>query len=168
MIIELAGGAGSGKTEIIKNIVRNIVLDYNIAIVNVKPVNIKGEFDKYGAKVIEVNTGDDCLGYNNFKILEEELSDYDIIFLEHPGTYLCKFLSDGIKMAVLSACDGRDVVKKYPYIFQFADIIVITKTDICDEKELKERLMAITSCKNVIPLQENNFEELIVWIKKLL
>ncbi|MCD6512637.1 MAG: hypothetical protein J7K61_03460 [Thermoplasmata archaeon] len=171
MIIEVAGGAGSGKTEVIKKIVDNLSFNYEIAVINIKPLNVKGEFDELGVKVIDYNTGDGCLDYNVFNFLIEKLSNYDIIFVEHTGGYICKFLSNGVKIAVLSACDGSKIIRKYPYIFQFSNIILITKIDICKEERefIAKEIENITTSKYIfLSSNQEPMKELITWIKELL
>jgi len=167
-IIEFCGSAGSGKTMVIEKLINRMRYDYKIAII---VANLIGDddykiFREYGIKTINVNTGNKCFDYGSFEYIKKEIEDAEYIFIENVGSLLCSFINiKHKKIAITSATQGN-IIKKYPLIFQLADVVVISKTDIIENvddiiKSINEISHARILKTNI---NGNGMEELIKWI----
>ena len=169
-IIEFCGSAGSGKTMIIEKLIGKMKYDFEIAVI---VTNLIGDddykvFKEYGIKTINVDTGNKCFDYNSFEYIEEEIENADYTFIENVGSLLCPFINiKHKKIAVISAAQGN-IIKKYPLIFQLADVVAINKTDIV--KDVDDIVKSINEITDAIILKTNingdGIEELIKWITK--
>ncbi len=169
-IIELCGSAGSGKTMIIEKLIAKMKYDFEIAVI---VANLIGDddyrvFKEHGIKTINVNTGNKCFDYGSFEYIEEEIENAEYVFIENVGSLLCPFINiKHKKIAIIDATQGN-IIKKYPLIFQLANVVVINKTDII--KDVDDIVKSIKEITDAIILKTNingdGIEELIKWITK--
>ncbi len=62
-----------------------------------------------------------------------DVSELDLLIIENVGNLVCPSgfdLGEDTRVALLSVTEGEDKPMKYPHIFQSADIVVVTKTDL--------------------------------------
>lgn len=67
-----------------------------------------------------------------------DVSDLDLLIIENVGNLVCPSgfdLGEDTRVALLSVTEGEDKPMKYPHIFQSADLVVVTKTDLADAVE---------------------------------
>ena len=67
-----------------------------------------------------------------------DMSDYDLLVIENVGNLVCPTgydLGEDTRVALLSVTEGEDKPLKYPQLFNSADVVVVTKTDIADAVE---------------------------------
>jgi hydrogenase nickel incorporation protein HypB len=64
---------------------------------------------------------------------EYKPSDFDLVLVENVGNLVCPAefeVGEHAKVALLSVTEGEDKPLKYPIMFQEADCLLITKTDL--------------------------------------
>ena len=171
-IIEFSGSAGSGKTSIIERIIERIKHDYEIAVII---ANFVGDEDskrieKHGIKAINVNTGNKCMDEEMLEYAIREVENVDYIFVENVGSLTCPFIDlKNKKIVIVESVQGSKIVKKFPLIFQTADLIIINKIDLKnDVEEMIKSIKEITDGEILTTSAINNegIEEVIKWIKK--
>ena len=62
----------------------------------------------------------------------------DYLFIENVGNLVCPSswdLGESLRVAMLSVCEGEDKPLKYPSLFNTADIVLLTKTDLAQACE---------------------------------
>jgi hydrogenase nickel incorporation protein HypB len=62
-----------------------------------------------------------------------DLQDFDFLFIENVGNLVCPAsydLGEELRIVLLSVTEGEDKPLKYPTIFNSADVVVITKSDL--------------------------------------
>jgi hydrogenase nickel incorporation protein HypB len=67
-----------------------------------------------------------------------EMSELDLLIIENVGNLVCPTgydLGEDTRVALLSVTEGEDKPLKYPQLFNSADIVVVTKTDIAEAVE---------------------------------
>ncbi len=136
--IDVMGSIGSGKTSLIKAILKNLGMSERVAVIagdlttTIDAERIKEE----GARVIQVNTGKEChldahlIGQAMKKI---RLEGVEILFIENVGNLICpgEFpLGAHKRLVVVSVTEGPYMIVKHPYIFREADVIVLNKIDL--------------------------------------
>ena len=82
-----------------------------------------------------------------------DLDALDLLVIENVGNLVCPTANDlgeGTRVALLSVTEGEDKPAKYPQLFNSADVVVITKTDIAAAVEW-DRDAAIAAIRAVNP-----------------
>ena len=138
LTIDIMGSIGSGKTSLIKAILRKLRMGEKVAVIagdlttTIDAERIKTE----GARVIQVNTGKEChLDANLIRqaIGRMKLDGVKILFIENVGNLICpgEFpLGAHKRLVVTSVTEGPYTLIKHPYIFREADVVVLNKIDL--------------------------------------
>ena len=95
---------------------------------------------QYDVPVIAINTGRSChldskMVAGGIHTLEHQYNpqDFDLALVENVGNLVCPAefeVGEHAKVALLSVTEGEDKPLKYPVMFQQADCLLITKTDL--------------------------------------
>ena len=136
--IDVLGSVGTGKTSLIKLLVRKLKPRYRMAAV---AGDLTTELDamrivEEGVEVMQINTGKECHLDANLlrKALEKlDLENIDLLFVENVGNLVCPAefeIGEDFKLAILSTPEGDDKALKYPLLFHLAKVIVINKSDL--------------------------------------
>jgi len=136
--IDIMGSIGSGKTSLIKAILKKLVMGEKVAVIaGDLTTTIDAErIEVEGARVIQVNTGKEChLDANLIRqaMKRMKLDGVKILFIENVGNLICpgEFpLGAHKRLVVTSVTEGPYTVTKHPYIFREADVIVLNKIDL--------------------------------------
>jgi hydrogenase nickel incorporation protein HypB len=138
LAIDIMGSIGSGKTSLIKAILKRIGMSNSVAVIagdlttTIDAERIEAE----GARVIQVNTGKECHLDANLihKALNRmELDGVKLLFIENVGNLICpgEFpLGAHKRLVITSVTEGPYTLMKHPYIFKEADVIVLNKIDL--------------------------------------
>jgi hydrogenase nickel incorporation protein HypB len=138
LTIDIMGSIGSGKTSLIKAILRRLGMGEKVAVIagdlttTIDAERIEAE----GARVIQVNTGKEChLDANLIRqaIDRMKLGGVKILFIENVGNLICpgEFpLGAHKRLVITSVTEGPYTILKHPYIFREADVIVLNKIDL--------------------------------------
>ncbi len=135
---DVMGSVGSGKTSLIKWIVKKLKNKYKIGVV---AGDLTTEFDaerieEEGVPVVQAHTGRACHldpGLVRMAIENLPLDDIDILFIENVGNLICPAavpLGVHKEFVVTSVTEGPYMIKKHPYMFQRADYVAINKADL--------------------------------------
>jgi hydrogenase nickel incorporation protein HypB len=138
LAIDIMGSIGSGKTSLIKAILKRLGMGKEVAVIagdlttTIDAERIEAE----GARVIQVNTGKEChLDAHLVRraLKEIKLDGVKLLFIENVGNLICpgEFpLGAHKRLVVTSVTEGPYTLIKHPYIFREADVIVLNKIDL--------------------------------------
>jgi len=138
LAIDIMGSIGSGKTSLIKAILRRLNMGKNVGVIagdlttTIDAERIKEE----GAQVIQINTSKEChLDANLIQqaIKKMRFEGLKLLFIENVGNLICpgEFpLGAHKRVVVTSVTEGPYTLIKHPYIFRQADVIVLNKIDL--------------------------------------
>lgn len=138
LTIDIMGSIGSGKTSLIKAILKRLGMGEKVAVIagdlttTIDAERIEAE----GARVIQVNTGKEChLDAHLIRraIDRMKLDGVKILFIENVGNLICpgEFpLGAHKRLVVTSVTEGPYTIVKHPFIFRGADVIVLNKIDL--------------------------------------
>jgi len=144
LAIDVMGSVGSGKTSLIKNLIRQLKKEHQLAVIagdlttTIDAERIKEE----KVEVVQVNTGKECHLDANLiaKALKEfNLQNLDILFIENVGNLICPAefpLGSHKRIVVVSVTEGPWMVTKHPYIFSQADVVAINKIDLAQAMKI--------------------------------
>jgi len=138
LTIDIMGSIGSGKTSLIKAILKRLGMGEKVAVIagdlttTIDAERIEAE----GARVLQVNTGKEC--HLDAHLIQQavkrmKLDGVKILFIENVGNLICpgEFpLGAHKRLVVTSVTEGPYTIVKHPYIFREADAIVLNKIDL--------------------------------------
>lgn len=146
--INMMSAPGSGKTTLLKETISALSSEFRCAVLvgDLQTTRDAERLSATGAQVIQINTGRGChldptqvqqgLGGLN-------LDEIDLLFIENVGNMVCPAsfdLGEHKRVVLLSVPEGDDKVAKYPTLFQGADSILLTKTDLIGVLEFDKDL----------------------------
>jgi len=135
---DVMGSVGSGKTSLIKWMVRKMKNKYKIGVVAgdlTTEVDAK-RIEEEGIPVVQAHTGRACHldpGLVRKAIENLPLDNIEILFIENVGNLICPAaVPIGVhkEFVVTSVTEGPYTIKKHPYMFQRADFVAINKIDL--------------------------------------
>ena len=140
--LNLMSSPGAGKTVLLEKTLAAVQDKYSMAVIE---GDMTTELDanrlrKYGVPVIPINTGRSChldskMVAGGIHTLEHQYNptSLDLVLVENVGNLVCPAefeVGEHAKVALLSVTEGEDKPLKYPVMFQEADCLLITKTDL--------------------------------------
>ena len=138
LTIDIMGSIGSGKTSLIKAILKNLKMGKKVAVIaGDLTTTIDAErIEEEGARVIQVNTGKEC--HLDARLVQRAVNQMNlkgvkVLFIENVGNLICpgEFpLGAHQRVVVTSVTEGPYTLMKHPYIFKEADVIVLNKIDL--------------------------------------
>ena len=154
--IDVMGSIGSGKTSLIKNLIKQLKVQYRIGVIAgdlTTEIDAK-RLEEGSAQVVQVNTGKEChLDANLIKraLGNIKLNGIDILFIENVGNLICPAefpLGAHKRIVVISVTEGPYMVVKHPFIFREAEVVAINKIDLqiqmgVSAAQLKEDVLKI-------------------------
>ncbi len=158
-VVNLLSSPGTGKTTLLARILTRLVE------MGVRPAALVGDcatdndavrLAASGAPVRQIVTEGMChleAGMIDSHLQGWDLSTVDILFIENVGNLVCPSafdLGESLRMVLLAVTEGEDKPLKYPQMFNSADLVVITKTDLALACEF-DRELALTHLEQVRP-----------------
>jgi hydrogenase nickel incorporation protein HypB len=179
--LNVMSSPGAGKTTLIERIVEALKPEYKIAAID-------GDLDTQrdaqriaalGIEAVQINTSGTCHLDSSMvqKALNDISLDLDLLIIENVGNLVCPasfYLGTHKNAVLISTPEGDDKVKKYPTMFNVADVVLINKMDIAQfvnfnvekvENEIKE-LNPNAIIFKISAIKNEGLSEFINWIKK--
>ena len=140
--LNLMSSPGAGKTVLLERTLAALKDKFKMAVIE---GDMTTELDadrlrQYDVPVIPINTGRSChldskMVAGGIHTLEHQYDpkDLDLVLVENVGNLVCPAefeVGEHAKVALLSVTEGEDKPLKYPVMFQEADCLLITKTDL--------------------------------------
>ena len=140
--LNIMSSPGAGKTVLLEQTLKALKAKLNIAVIE---GDMTTELDadrlrQYDVPVIAINTGRSChldskMVAGGIHTLQHQYNpnDFDLVLVENVGNLVCPAefeVGEHAKVALLSVTEGEDKPLKYPVMFQEADCLLITKTDL--------------------------------------
>ncbi|QHU99333.1 hydrogenase nickel incorporation protein HypB [Synechocystis sp. CACIAM 05] len=178
--LNLMSSPGAGKTVLLEKTLAALQSELKMAVIE---GDMTTELDadrlrQYGSPVIAINTGRSChldakMVAGGIHRLQEDYNpkEFDLVLVENVGNLVCPAefeVGEHSKVALLSVTEGEDKPLKYPVMFQEADCLLITKTDLIPHLDIDlEKLAANVRSMNphvtIIPVSAKTGEGLSTW-----
>lgn len=155
-VVNLVSSPGSGKTSLLERTLAELDLRAAVVVGDLATENDATRLAASGAPVRQISTGTTChLEADMVEAALEgwDLSALDVLFIENVGNLVCPAswdLGEAARVVLLSTTEGEDKPRKYPTIFNTADVAVLTKMDLADVLEF-DRPAAVASIEDVRP-----------------
>lgn len=134
----LLGGAGSGKTSILEELLRSPQNSLRVAVLegDLATTRDSVRIARLGIPVLQLLTDGGC--HLNATLVQQALNrlplaNLDLIIIENVGNPICPAnfdLGEHDRISVLSVAEGDDKPSKYPLLFRNAALILLTKCDL--------------------------------------
>ena len=166
LAVNVLSSPGAGKTKLLTEAIKMLSqkqvdgrnLNCGVVVGDLETDNDAVRLRQSGAPVVQISTGTLC--HLDAAMLARSLSDLavdptqlDILFIENVGNLVCPAtfdLGEGLRITVLSAAEGEDKPLKYPPAFHFADLVVLSKSDLAEACEF-DRELALKNIRSLKP-----------------
>lgn len=138
LVLNVLSSPGSGKTTFLCETVRLLTGSLKAAVVvgDLATENDAERFRTAGAPAIQITTGTVC--HLEAEMVARALSELNLeganlLVIENVGNLVCPAsydLGENLRVVLFSVTEGEDKPLKYPPIFQAADVVVLSKTDL--------------------------------------
>ncbi|HEY6138100.1 MAG TPA: hydrogenase nickel incorporation protein HypB [Thermoanaerobaculia bacterium] len=151
-VISLVSSPGSGKTALLEKTLTALRGRYRVAALvgDLATDNDAARLARAEVPVRQITTGTIC--HLEAEMVTNALDDWkldaiDFLFIENVGNLVCPSsydLGEALRAVLMSVTEGEDKPRKYPTIFNSADVAVITKIDLAAAVEF-DRAAAFAS-----------------------
>lgn len=152
-VVSLVSSPGSGKTMFLEATLGRLRQEFRLAALvgDLATENDARRLARAQVPVRQITTGTVC--HLEAQMVEKAIEDWsldqlDFLFIENVGNLVCPAtfdLGESLRLILFSVTEGEDKPLKYPTIFNSADVVVITKTDLAEVVEFDRS----TAYKNV-------------------
>lgn len=137
-VVSLVSGPGTGKTELLERTLRLLNPKYRVAALvgDLATENDADRLARSGVPVQQIVTNTIChleAAMVERSLAAWELAELDFLFIENVGNLVCPAtydLGEHLRVVLCATTEGEDKPRKYPTIFNTADVAMITKTDL--------------------------------------
>ena len=179
-VVSLVSSPGSGKTAFLEKTLTLLNEKYRVAALvgDLATENDAERLARSRAPVRQIVTGTVC--HLEAAMVEKALGDWnledlDFLFIENVGNLVCPSsydLGENLRLVLMSTTEGEDKPRKYPTIFNTADVSVITKIDIADAVEFdleaaRESIQAVRPGIKIFEVSSKTGEGMDEWLEFL-
>jgi hydrogenase nickel incorporation protein HypB len=139
-VVSLVSSPGAGKTTLLRETLIRLRPTLRVAALvgDLATENDARRLAESGAPVRQIITGTVC--HLEAAMLEDALVHFDLgaldlLFIENVGNLVCPAsydLGESLRVVLFSTTEGEDKPRKYPTIFNTADLTLITKIDLAE------------------------------------
>ncbi len=178
--LNVMSSPGAGKTQLLERTLQALNKTLKMAVIE---GDMTTQLDaerlrQHGVPVVAINTGRAChldskMVAGGIHQLFQEVSpeNLELVWVENVGNLVCPAefeVGEHAKVALLSVTEGEDKPLKYPVMFQEADCLLITKTDLAPYLEVDlDRIAANVRQMNpqvdILPISAKTGEGLADW-----
>lgn len=180
-VVNIMASPGAGKTSIIMKIIEAFKGSIEMSVIegDIASTIDAEKIDRENIPVVQINTAGNChLDANVIRQSVEDLKvkDNSFVFIENVGNLICPSsfdLGESIKMVIASVPEGHDKPFKYISMFEAADVVVLSKTDLLpyidfDKEAFYKGIRTLNQKAPVFEVSSKTGEgmnELIDWLK---
>ena len=160
-VVSLVSSPGSGKTAFLEKTLTLLKEKYRVAALvgDLETENDAKRLARAEVPAKQIITGTIC--HLEAAMVEKSLEDWDLneldfLFIENVGNLVCPSsydLGEALRVVLMSTTEGEDKPRKYPTIFNTADVAVITKMDLVSAVEF-DKQAAHSSIQAVRPAMQ--------------
>lgn len=182
LAINVMGSPGAGKTAVLEATARALAGRRTIGALagDLATENDADRLKAAGIRARSITTGSAC--HLDAAMVHHALhllawNDLDYLFIENVGNLVCPAVYDlgqAANVVLLAVTEGEDKPLKYPVMFNKADLVLITKTDLLpylpdiSVERMRESLGRVMPVPRVIELSARTGQGLQPWIDWLL
>jgi hydrogenase nickel incorporation protein HypB len=157
-VASLVSSPGAGKTAFLEATLGALKATRRVAALvgDLATDNDARRLERTGVPVRQITTGTVC--HLEAQMVERalegwDLAELDLLFVENVGNLVCPSsydLGEDLRVVLMSVTEGEDKPRKYPTIFNSADLAILTKIDLAEATGF-DREEALRSIEAVRP-----------------
>ena len=140
LVLNVLSSPGSGKTTFLCETIRVLgkQLKAGVIVGDLATDNDAQRLRESGAPVVQITTGTVCHLEAEMvarALKQIDLNGLNLLVIENVGNLVCPAsydLGEDLRVVLLSVTEGEDKPLKYPPIFQSANVIIVSKTDLAE------------------------------------
>jgi hydrogenase nickel incorporation protein HypB len=176
-VVSLVSSPGSGKTMLLEKTLTALGRECGVGALvgDLATENDAVRLARSEARVRQIVTGTVC--HLDADMIERALDDFpldglDVLFVENVGNLVCPSsydLGEDVRLVLMSVTEGEDKPRKYPTIFNTADVAAITKLDLAaavefDREAAYASIAAVRPGMRVLELSAKTGEGMDAWL----
>jgi hydrogenase nickel incorporation protein HypB len=158
LVLNLVSSPGSGKTRFLQETLARLKGQSKVGVIvgDLATDNDAQRLRQSGAPVVQITTGTVChldAEMITRAVKQLDLNGLELLIIENVGNLVCPAsydLGEDLRVVLLSVTEGEDKPLKYPPMFQSADVVIISKSDLAMACEY-DRNRALANLKKVAP-----------------
>jgi hydrogenase nickel incorporation protein HypB len=179
-VVSLVSSPGAGKTAFLEETLAQLRRRWRVAALvgDLATENDSRRLARSGAPVKQIITGTVC--HLEADMVREALAGWDVgpldfLFIENVGNLVCPAtydLGEALRAVLFSVTEGEDKPRKYPTIFNTADIAIITKCELAaavefDEPAARASIEAVRPGMEICNISVKTGEGMSAWLARL-
>ncbi len=158
LVLNVLSSPGSGKTTFLRETLRLLQpsLKAGVIVGDLATDNDAQRLRESGAPVVQVTTGTMCHLEAEMiarAVRQLKLEGLELLVIENVGNLVCPAaydLGEDLRVVLLSVTEGEDKPLKYPPMFQSANVVIISKTDLAAACGFDRHLM-LANLRRIAP-----------------
>jgi len=157
-VLNVVSSPGSGKTTLLAKTIEKLGSFVRVGVIvgDLETDNDARRLRATGAPVVQITTATLC--HLDAEMVARaagtlDTKAIDILVIENVGNLVCPAdfdLGENLRVALLSVTEGEDKPLKYPPLFRFADVVVLSKIDLLPHLDF-DREAALSGIRRVNP-----------------
>jgi hydrogenase nickel incorporation protein HypB len=176
LVMNLMSAPGAGKTTLLEATIRAVRAQFRVAVIE---GDLQTDLDAQriqalGVRAHQITTGTVC--HLDARMVARALDAFpidatDLLIIENVGNLICPAsfdLGESLRVVVCSVAEGAEKPKKYPVMFNKADIVLINKIDLAaasgvDLQELTANVRDVNPRATIFALSARTGEGMDDW-----
>jgi len=176
LVMNLMSAPGAGKTTLLEATIKALRGQFRVAVIE---GDLQTDLDAQrihalGVRAYQITTGTTC--HLDARMVARALDafpvkDLDLLVIENVGNLICPAsfdLGESLRVVVCSVAEGPEKPKKYPVMFNKANVVLINKIDLAeasrlDLKELTKNVREVNPHATIFALSSRTGEGLDAW-----
>jgi hydrogenase nickel incorporation protein HypB len=176
LVMNLMSAPGAGKTTLLEATIKSLRGQFRVAVIE---GDLQTDLDAQriqalGVRAHQITTGTAC--HLDARMVARALdafpvNDLDLLVIENVGNLICPAsfdLGEGLRVVVCSVAEGSEKPKKYPVMFNKAQVVLINKIDLAeasgaDLRELTKNVREVNPQATIFALSSKTGEGLEAW-----
>ncbi|WP_263379445.1 hydrogenase nickel incorporation protein HypB [Granulicella paludicola] len=180
LVMNLMSAPGAGKTTLLEATICALQGKLRVAVIegDLQTDLDAQRIEALGVRAFQITTGTVC--HLDARMISRALesfpiSDLDLLVIENVGNLICPSsfdLGESLRVVVCSVAEGPEKPKKYPVMFNKADLVLINKVDLAepsgaDLQELMNNVAEVSPNATILALSARTGEGMPPWINWL-
>ena len=176
LVMNLMSAPGAGKTTLLEATIKSLRGQFRVAVIE---GDLQTDLDAQriqalGVRAHQITTGTVC--HLDARMVARALdafpvNDLDLLVIENVGNLICPAsfdLGESLRVVICSVAEGSEKPKKYPVMFNKAQVVLINKIDLAeasgaDLRELTKNVREVNPQATIFALSSKTGEGLEAW-----
>jgi hydrogenase nickel incorporation protein HypB len=176
LVMNLMSAPGAGKTTLLEATIKALHGKFRVAVIegDLQTDLDAQRIEALGVRAYQITTGTVC--HLDARMVARALdafpvNDLDLLVIENVGNLICPAsfdLGESLRVVVCSVAEGPEKPKKYPVMFNKANVVLINKIDLAaasgvDLEELAANVREVNPHATIFALSSRTGEGLDAW-----